>query len=63
MIHNQKNPASVVIDVSHSRLACTQQQYNMSTKRKSTMMSVDDSVLTKFQTLVIDIFVNCDNYN
>ena len=67
MIHNQKNPASVVISVSCSTLARIKQQYNMSTKRatkrKSTMMSVDDSVLTKFQTLLNDIFVNYDNYN
>ncbi len=67
MIHNQKNPASVVINVSCSTLARIKQQYNMSTKRatkrKSTMMSVDDSVLTKFQTLVNDIFVNYDNHN
>ena len=33
------------------------------TKRKSTMMSVDDSVLAKFQTLVNDIFVNYDDHD
>ena len=63
MIHNQKNPASVVINVSHSTLTRIQQQYNMSTKRKSTMMSVDDRVLQSFHTLVNDIFVNYDNHN
>ena len=45
MIHNQNNPASVVISVSHSTLTRIKQQYNMSTKRKSTMRSVDDGVL------------------
>ena len=67
MIHNQKNLASVVINVSHSTRTRIQQQYNMSTKRaikrKSSMMSVDDSVLPKFQTLFNDIFVNYDNDN
>ena len=67
MIHNQKNPASVVISVSHSTLARIKQHYNMSTKRatkrKSPMMSVDYSVLQSFQTVVSDIFVNYDNYN
>ena len=35
---------------------------NRATKRKSTMMSVDDSTLQSFQTFVNDIFVNYDNW-
>ena len=63
MIHNRKNPASVVINVSCSTLTRIQQQFNMSTERKSTMMSVDDIVLQSFQALVNDIFVNYDDHD
>ena len=49
IIHNNKYPNNVVISVSHSTLARIKQQYNMRSKQattcKSTMMSVDDSVL------------------
>ena len=45
----------MVISVSHGTLTRIQQQYNMSTKqatiRKSTIMSVDDSVLTNLVSI------------
>ena len=49
MLHTLEYPASATISASLSTLTRIRQQYNMSTKRaatcKSSMMSVDDSVL------------------
>ena len=57
--HDKKNLNNQQIKVSHSTyltLTGIKQQYNMSTKRtakrKSTTMSVDDSVLTTFEKLL-----------
>ena len=56
IIHNGKNPDKPILKLSGSTIQRIKQQYGMSkkraAKRKSTMMSVDDSVLTGFQTQI-----------
>ena len=63
MIHNKKYPNQLIISVSCSPLARISMSIKRATKRKSTMMSVDDSVLQSSQTLVNDIFVNYDDFD
>ena len=67
MIYNNKYPINAIISILYSILTRIKQQYNMSFKqvtiRKSSIMSVDDSILTTFQTLLNDVFIKYDNHN
>ena len=66
-IHNEKYPDREVIHVSRSTLTRINQQYKLSSKRvskrKHTMMSIDDSVITEYQSKLNDIFVIYEDHD
>ena len=67
LIHNQKHPDNPVLKVSHSTLSRIKKQYNMNIqstiKRKFSMMTVDDSVLIKFESTLNNIFIDYTVHN
>ena len=60
-IHNTKYPDEPVIKMAYSTLTRFKQQFNIGTKRtnkrKHSTISVDDSVLTTFQSKLNEVFI------